>query len=657
MDRKTAANILKQPATPLPKEQRTYRTHPDKLAPYWAEIVDLLKQDPKLKAYALFDEMLRRHPEGFQKSWKRTLERRVRDWKIEQRIEKDVTFDQVHTPGDVLAIDFTNMNDLGVTIRNEKFDHLIFHAVLTYSNWEFIDLCFSESFEALARGIQGCFLVIGGVTERIRNDSMTAAVNNLSSDRHFTNNFKQLLDHFQVRCHRINVRTPRENGDCESLHGHFKDYVDQRLRLRGYRDFPSREDWIAFLQECVRHKNLSRESDFRREQEALAELPNRSFPVYTEQECPVASNAIITVKQNRYSVPSCFIGSRVLARIYADEVQVFHAAKYQFTMPRLVGKKQACIDYRDVIDSLVRKPHAFAQYQYQEHMFPSIDFRQAFDTLTDSLGEANATRVYLRLLHVTKYEGTAAVEDFVQKLQSPCADMSKKSLHAKLDAIQCAVPAMVTDDVHVETPDLDGYDELLKHKEVLNESELESCCPVEDRGDAPIGTGFPFEMPSASDDAIDGREPIGTSSCGELDSLEVPERTDSSGMRDAESQSNPSRAQEIRAGAEQDLGSGRMGTPTTDDSPTDGPTAQRRIPERGEQSSDLWQARHGEDIASQCAWRCTCTSRSYGLYGTLCEVGATSLVGQEGVAVAPVTDEAWEVLRVSVGTSPWGHTP
>lgn len=309
--------ILNQSASLVVKQERSYRTHPDKLAPYWHEVEELLRHDSKLKAYVLFDEMAKRHPEGFEPSWKRTFERRVRDWKIVQRVEKDVTFDQVHVPGDVLAVDFTNMNELGILIANQKFDHMVFHAALNYSNWEYIDLCVSESFEALAKGIQGCFHAIGGVTERIRHDPLSAAVNNLSSDRHFTANFTKLLEHFHVESHRINIRTPPENGDCESLHGHFKDYVDQRLRLRSSREFESREQWTSFLRECIAQKNRARESSFLVEQATLADLPSKMFPIYTEHECMVASNSIISVKQNRYSIPSCFIGSRVQIRICA----------------------------------------------------------------------------------------------------------------------------------------------------------------------------------------------------------------------------------------------------------------------------------------------------------------------------------------------------
>jgi hypothetical protein len=37
------------------------------------------------------------------------------------------------------------MNDLRITIAGQPFDHMIYHFVLTYSNWETGTVCFSES--------------------------------------------------------------------------------------------------------------------------------------------------------------------------------------------------------------------------------------------------------------------------------------------------------------------------------------------------------------------------------------------------------------------------------------------------------------------------------------------------------------------------------
>ena len=55
-------------------------------------------------------------------------------------------FAQQHHPGRLSASDFVYMTDLAVTIQNQTFPHLLYHFVLTYSNWETGTVCFSESF-------------------------------------------------------------------------------------------------------------------------------------------------------------------------------------------------------------------------------------------------------------------------------------------------------------------------------------------------------------------------------------------------------------------------------------------------------------------------------------------------------------------------------
>jgi hypothetical protein len=38
------------------------------------------------------------------------------------------------------ASDFTHMKSLAVTIGSQPFDHLVYHFVLTYSNWESVTI-------------------------------------------------------------------------------------------------------------------------------------------------------------------------------------------------------------------------------------------------------------------------------------------------------------------------------------------------------------------------------------------------------------------------------------------------------------------------------------------------------------------------------------
>src|SRR6185312_10292035 len=67
------------------------------------------------------------------------------------------------------------------------------------------------------------------------------------------------------------------------------------------------------------------------------------------------------------------------------------------------------IDYRHVVDWLVRKPGAFADYKYHAELFPSSRFRTAYDVLKQRQ-PARAAKEYLRILHLAAQQGEAVVE-------------------------------------------------------------------------------------------------------------------------------------------------------------------------------------------------------------------------------------------------------
>src|SRR5580704_6565105 len=138
------------------------------------------------------------------------------------------------------------MTDLGVTINGEPFAHLVYLFVLTYSNWEHVTLCFSESFESFCDGFQNAVWALGAVPAEHRSDRMTLAVR-ASGSAFFTRRYQAVMDHYGIRPQAINAGKGHENGDAEQSHNQFKKAVKQALLLRGSADFPSREAYVAFL--------------------------------------------------------------------------------------------------------------------------------------------------------------------------------------------------------------------------------------------------------------------------------------------------------------------------------------------------------------------------------------------------------------------------
>ncbi|MEO1615130.1 MAG: IS21 family transposase [Planctomycetota bacterium] len=324
----------------------------DKKTARWNEIEQMLQAEPRLRAKTLFDDLQRRYPGCFDDSTRRTFERRVAKWRAINGPDKPVFFPQDHHPGKFAASDFTVCNSLGVRIAGQVFKHTLFHCVLTYSNFESVSLCFSESFEALSEGIQNAFWQFGGVPAQHRTDSLSAAVRNHSDRRALTTRYAALMEHYRCKAQKTNARCANENGDVESQNGHLKSRIEQALLLRGSRDFPSRDQYMEFVQEIVDHANAGRSKRFAEEQPSLGALPDHRLDTDDVlKDIRVSKRSTINVRANTYSVPSRLIGMKVDVRVAAETITVMHGGTVVQTMNRLVGKQAASINYRNVIDS------------------------------------------------------------------------------------------------------------------------------------------------------------------------------------------------------------------------------------------------------------------------------------------------------------------
>lgn len=159
---------------PYPSQRRephTWRTREDPFAELFdTEVTALLAEDRNgvLEATTILAELNRRYPGRFSEGQLRTLQRRVRQGRALNGPEKEVFFPQQHPPGREAAYDFTNCAELGVTICGAPFDHLLFELVLSFSGWRWPTVALSESFEALALGVQEALWRLGGVVEVLR---------------------------------------------------------------------------------------------------------------------------------------------------------------------------------------------------------------------------------------------------------------------------------------------------------------------------------------------------------------------------------------------------------------------------------------------------------------------------------------------------------
>lgn len=411
MDEKTARKYRGLKRLPSKVQvEHTWRTRKDPFAKVWAELEDKLGNNPGLQANTLFDDLQRRYPGEFADGQLRTLQRRVKVWRGLNGPGKEVFFSQKHEPGVLCQSDFTHMDSLGVTIARQPFRHLIYHFVLTYSNWETGTICFSESFESLAQGLQNALWELGGVPVVHQLDRMSAAVSNLSKRKEFTKRYEALLRHYGVEGRKIQAGKANENGDVEQRHYRFKVALDQALMLRGSRDFATHKAYQAFSHQLFNRLNASRRDRLTEELKHLRLLPNRRLDASKKLRLRVGPSSTINIQGNAYSVHSRLIGERVEVRLSALHVEVWYAQKKVETMPRIRGRGQHQINYRHIIDWLARKPGAFEHYRYRDALFPSSRFRIAYDTLKEQ-SPATAHKEYLKLLYLAARETEVGVDE------------------------------------------------------------------------------------------------------------------------------------------------------------------------------------------------------------------------------------------------------
>jgi hypothetical protein len=459
MDPTTARRYLGLERLPSElKKERPWRTREDPFGEVWEAVQRQIEESPGLEAKTLFEWLQREYPGRFSDGQIRTLQRRIKLWRVTEGPAQEVYFGQVHVPGRLCASDFTHMTELGITLTGQTFEHLVYHFVLTYSNWETGTICYSESLESLSEGWQNAVWELGAVAAEHRTDSLSSAVNNMSNLEEFNRRYEGVMRDYGVKPQHTNPASPNENGDAEQSHHRFKRAVEQALLLRGSRDFGSLAEYGQFLKDLFAQRNAGRRARLAEEIAVMRELPVRRMESAKRERVKVDSGSLIHVERNSYSVNSRLIGAQVEARLYLDHVEVWYGQRKMEDLPRLRGRGKHRIDYRHIIEWLVRKPGAFENYRYQEDLFPTSRFRMAYDALHEST-PLRSSKEYLKILKLAAETGEVQVDQALRELLEGKAEaaITAEAIGEVLTQLDTIAPVTM---VEVAPVDLASFDQL-----------------------------------------------------------------------------------------------------------------------------------------------------------------------------------------------------
>jgi hypothetical protein len=227
--------------------------------------------------------------------------------------------------------------------------------------------------------------------------------------------------------------------------------------LRGSNDFNSVTEYEEFIQKIIARRNGARSDRLLEEIKLLKSLPEKRYYAPEILELTVTKSSTIRIDQVIYSVPSRLIGYNLRAYIYQGEIKLYYGTQLVCEMPKIdKSKTDAVINYRHIIAGLVRKPGAFTNYHYREHLFPSVLFRRAYDKLIKT-HPVNGTKQYLQILHLAAVNSESEVEAAITVLMEdkiiPTTNKIKDLLYIK---------SQEKVEVHVDQPMVNQYDSLLE---------------------------------------------------------------------------------------------------------------------------------------------------------------------------------------------------
>jgi transposase len=453
---------------------------------------------PKLGAYReLIDEWLladldapRKQRHTAKRIWRRLVdehgaevaETTVRDYVRKRRRELgqgpgEVFVPQVHAPGQTAEVDWGQAEVELAGVRTRV--HLFFMRSC-FSGAAFSMASPVETQQAFLEGHGHAFSWFDGVFTEVRYDNLTSAVKQVLKGRRRveSDRFVALRSHylFESIFTTPGIEGAHEKGGVEGEVGRFR-----RNHLVPIPTVGS----IAKLNLLLRDacgQDLSRRIAGRAvtvgeqlaiERPLLRALPEAGPFDSTEiASVRVDAKALVTVRQNRYSVPVALAGLRVQAAVGAREIVISHHGAQVARHERLHRRFGTSAQLDHYLELLARKPGGLERSlplaQARERgQWPDC-FDELWQALRDRYGASEAARQMVDVLMLVREHGPARVELAVRgTLAAGAIDGRAVAVLARRsDSSARSAPALDGLDARLAAhdrpqPDLAGYDALI----------------------------------------------------------------------------------------------------------------------------------------------------------------------------------------------------
>lgn len=269
-----------------------------------------------------------------------------------------------HEPGHGAEVDW---GEASVILDGEKTKVHLFHMRSSYSGATFVWASARENQQAFLEGHARAFSWFDGVFATLSYDNLSSAVNEMFLGRRRTeqDRFVTLRSHygFESFYTLAGKRGAHEKGGVEGEVGRFRRnnlvplpkvatiaQLNELLASHCEKDLARR---IAGKDHTVGHA-LSLERP------GLRCLPPDQFDPDLRVSVRVGKDALICVKQSRYSVPARLAGRKVAARVASNAVHVYFDGAKVATHERAPGRGHVLVQLDHYLEPMLHKPGALA---------------------------------------------------------------------------------------------------------------------------------------------------------------------------------------------------------------------------------------------------------------------------------------------------------
>jgi len=330
----------------------------------------------------------------------------------------EVFVPMAHEPGVEAEVDW---GEAEVVIAGQRRRVYLFLMRACFSGAAFVSAFGRESQQAFLEAHVEAFEFFGGVFAQVRYDNLRSAVKQVLRGRRRseTDRFVALRSHYlyESAFTRVGKQGAHEKGGVEGEVGRFRrNHLVPIPEVATLRELNTllEDGCLDDFERRISGRELTVAEAFRLERRLLRPLPVDRFDTAEAASPRVDTKALVTIRQNHYSVPVALAGLRVQARIGAREIVISHNRQVVARHPRLQARFQTQARLDHYLELLRWKPGAFKgslplRQERDRGAWPAC-MDELWQALEQRYGASEAARQMVDVLLLCRDHGPARVE-------------------------------------------------------------------------------------------------------------------------------------------------------------------------------------------------------------------------------------------------------